>query len=110
MDIAHTPIPGGLVLHLAGRLDSDSAPRLEPQVLAALPAGGVMVFDMARLRYCSSAGLRLLLVTIRQAQAQRTRLGLAAVPGTVAEVLESTGVDKLVPSFPSPEAAAKALG
>ncbi len=110
MEITHSPIPGGVVLHLAGRLDQDSAPALEPRVLAALPENGVLVLDLAKLRYCSSAGLRVLLVAVKQAATNRARFGLAAVQPAVAEVLESTGVDKVVPSFASAAQAAAALG
>ncbi len=110
MEITQSPIPGGVVLHLAGRLDQVSAPVLEPQVMAALPENGVLVLDLAKLRYCSSAGLRVLLVAVKQAAAKRARFGLAAVQPAVAEMLESTGVDKVVPSFPSAAQAAAALG
>ena len=110
MEVTHSPIPGGVVLHLAGRLDQVSAPVVEPQVMAALPEGGVLVLDLSRLRYCSSAGLRVLLVAVKQAAANRTRFGLAAVQPAVAEMLESTGVDKVVPSFPNAREAAAALG
>ena len=110
MEITQSPIPGGVVLHLSGRLDQASAPVVEPRVMAELPEGGVLVLDLARLRYCSSAGLRVLLVAVKQAAANRTRFGLAGVQPAVAEVLESTGVDRLLPSFPSAAQAAAALG
>ena len=110
MEVTHSPIPGGVVLHLAGRLDQVSAPVVEPQVMAALPQNGLLVLDLARLRYCSSAGLRVLLVAVKEAAARQARLGLAGVQPAVAEMLESTGVDKVVPSFASAAQAAAALG
>ncbi len=110
MQITRSPIAGGVVLHLAGRLDSETSPAAEPEVLAALPPGGVLVLDLARLRYCSSPGLRLLLVTVKQAAERKTRLGLAGVQPAVAEVLECTGVDKVLPSFATVEAAQRGLG
>jgi anti-anti-sigma factor len=90
-------------------LDQVSAPVVEPQVMAALPENGILVLDLAKLRYCSSAGLRMLLVAVKQAAAQRARFGLAGVQPAVAEMLESTGVDKVVPSFPNAAQAAAAL-
>ncbi len=110
MEVTHSPVPGGVVLHLAGRLDQTSAPMVEPQVMAALPENGLLVLDLAKLRYCSSAGLRVLLVALKQAAAKRARFGLAGVQPAVAEMLESTGVNKVVPSFASAAQAAAALG
>jgi anti-anti-sigma factor len=57
-------------LHLKGRLDSNTAPELDKQldaVLAAAPRA--VVFDLAKLEYISSAGLRCIL-RVKKAMAQ----------------------------------------
>lgn len=50
---------GTITLRLSGSLDTATAPELERQ-LASFPPGSVksLVFDLAQLRFISSAGLR----------------------------------------------------
>ena len=51
--------PGAVTIHLTGSLDTATAPELEKQ-LAPVLAGPVkdLVFDLAQLKFISSAGLR----------------------------------------------------
>lgn len=54
--------PGTITVEIAGTLDSNTAPDLEAK-LAPILGGSVtdLVFDLAQLRFISSAGLRVLL-------------------------------------------------
>jgi sigma-B regulation protein RsbU (phosphoserine phosphatase) len=58
---AENRIPGRLVLHLQGRLDTMSYGEFDEAVQTLLPQvldGGTVVLDLASLDYISSAGLR----------------------------------------------------
>ena len=50
-----------LVLALEGRLDTMTAPQLEGALKEALPGVTALTFDLEKLEYISSAGLRVLL-------------------------------------------------
>jgi len=54
--------PGAITVEIAGTLDSNTAPDLEAK-LAPILGGSVtdLVFDLAQLRFISSAGLRVML-------------------------------------------------
>ncbi len=77
-----------LTVSPVGRLDTINAPELE----AALKYDGVaeLVFDLSRLDYISSAGLRVLMA----AQKQMMKLGSMTISGAkpmVKEVFDITG-------------------
>ena len=61
MDIKKTSRNGVLIFELEGRLDSESAPKLEEAVNESINDAGSVVFDLTKLEYLSSAGLRILL-------------------------------------------------
>ena len=50
-----------LKVELVGRLDTTTAPELESSLSGALDGVKTLVFDIAKLEYISSAGLRVLL-------------------------------------------------
>ncbi len=52
-----------LTIELEGRLDTTTAPQLEQELRTALDGVKELAFDMAKLEYISSAGLRVLLTT-----------------------------------------------
>ena len=77
-----------LTLHVAGRVDSKTAPELEQVVETALDGVTELVFDFAETLYISSAGLRVLLM----AQKRMNDQGEMKVIGSNADLLEIFGV------------------
>ena len=79
-----------LTLHIEGRLDTITSPELE-KVINELPSEiSVLILDLKKLTYVSSAGLRVLLVT----QKKMNHMGsmkLTGVCADVMDVLEMTG-------------------
>ena len=59
-----------LTLHIAGRIDTKTAPELEQTVRPALEHLTELVFDLAETSYISSAGLRVLLIAQKQMNKQ----------------------------------------
>jgi anti-anti-sigma factor len=81
-----------LVVHLAGRLDSSSAPELERLLLEQFTAGlKRLVFDFSALDYVSSAGLRVILLAGKKLRAAQGKLALVGLRDMVREVFEMSG-------------------
>ena len=79
-----------MTMHIAGRLDTVTAPELEKAVEAVDSEITHLTLDMREVTYVSSAGLRVLL----SAQKKMSKVGsmkLTGVCETVMDVLEMTG-------------------
>lgn len=92
MDITETRHAHATVLALAGRLDGLASPGLEKQIDAAQAAGAkVLVFDLAKLDYVSSAGLRVFLSAAKKFKVAGGRASFVALPAPVREVFDLSG-------------------
>ena len=84
-----------LKLSLEGRLDTTTAPQLETEVKESLDGIGSLVFDLEKLAYISSAGLRVLL----SAQKIMNKQGSMVVRNSseeVNEIFEVTGFSDIL--------------
>jgi anti-anti-sigma factor len=84
--------PGGLVLHVSGELDLDSAPTLEAAAtahLGTLPS--VLTLDLSRISFIDCAGLGALLRISVHASCSRTALRLGPLSPSVARLIALTG-------------------
>lgn len=98
MQITKSDTAGMTVATLDGRLDTATAPAAEAELMAMLAAPG-LVLDMTKVRYVSSAGLRLLLKMAKEAKGKGAKFALVALQPAVREVFEISGFDKIIPSF-----------
>lgn len=80
-----------LTLHVAGRFDTNTAPKLEEAISAIPPEVTALILDMKKIEYVSSAGLRVLLGTQKKMSRVGGTLRLTGVCDAVMEVLEMTG-------------------
>lgn len=90
MTIRQTKNENALTVALEGRLDTMTAPELEAALKDALEGVTELTFDLEKLEYISSAGLRVLL----SAQKTMNRQGSMKVlhPNEIiAEIFEVTG-------------------
>ncbi|MBK4719407.1 STAS domain-containing protein [Azospirillum sp. YIM DDC1] len=113
------------ILRPVGPIDSAAAPRFEARLIAALapatsdepgktPAG--LVLDLSAVTQLTPAGLRSLLLAVRQARPgagnaggrSGVRIVLAAVPGPIRGVLEEAGLAALLESHGDLDAAVRA--
>ncbi|MGW6501627.1 STAS domain-containing protein [Nonomuraea angiospora] len=89
------PRGGVTVISLDGRLDSETAPQVQQDLQALFPEDGpeksMVVLDLSRTLYMSSAGLRVLLLIYRQAQHGTVRLALTGLSPEVRAIMEATG-------------------
>ena len=84
-----------LTIALEGRLDTTTAPQLETELNASMSGVKALVFDMSKLAYISSAGLRVLL----KAQKTMNKQGSMTIRNAGAEILEIfavTGFDEIL--------------
>ena len=78
-------------IHLNGRLDTNTAPELE-KMLDTLPeAVAALHFDFEKLRYISSAGLRVLLASQKKMNAVGGKMVIHRPNEIIMEVFDATG-------------------
>ena len=95
MTIEKTKNGSALTIALSGRLDTMTAPNLEAELGEALEGVEELMFDLEKLEYISSAGLRVLL----SAQKTMNRQGSMKVlhPNEIIrEIFEVTGFSDIL--------------
>ena len=83
------------VIEVVGRLDTITAPALNKTICESTGGTNSLVFDLKRLEYISSAGLRVLL----GAQKKMQKIGSMKIKGVcedVMEVFELTGFSDIL--------------
>lgn len=81
-----------LVVDIIGRLDTNTAPELEPKVEKFFDQDiETLTFDFSNLEYVSSAGLRVILGTSKMANSGGINFKIRNVNDEVMEVFEITG-------------------
>ncbi len=95
------------IVSIAGSVDSLTAADLSAALRKELGDGRVrVVADLAGVEYTSSAGLRALLETVKEARRLGGDLRLAAVRPEVFRVLELSGFTNILKIYPDVAAAA----
>jgi anti-anti-sigma factor len=101
--------PHVFVCAVAGEIDARTAPEVPEVALPELKDGRSVVLDLSGVGYTSSAGLRMLLLLHRHAEASHTRLVLAGLPDAVSEVMSATGFLDAFEQAPDVDAAVELL-
>ena len=81
---------GKLTLTITGRLDTSTAPKLEEELKASYDGVTELVFDLAKLEYISSAGLRVLL-SAQKTMNKQGSMEVMNVGEEIMEIFEITG-------------------
>ena len=90
-----------IILQISGRLDGRTAIEFSNSVADALrQAPERLVLDLASVDYISSAGLRILIQTAKDAPTTNTHFALCALCANVTDVLEISGLTKLLSIYP----------
>lgn len=91
-----------LVVIPNGRLDSNTAPGFERELNGYVARGEKrVVLDMTQLDYISSAGLRVVLMLVKQLKAQNGRALLCGMKPAIKEVFDISGFSKILQIVPS---------
>ena len=86
-----------LVLSPVGRLDAETAPGLQDQIVGHIADGETtMLLDLSDLTYVSSAGLRAILIAAKKLQELDGRFALCGLSDPVAEVFSVSGFDAIL--------------
>ena len=95
MNIQKTLGGAALTVALEGRLDTTTAPKLEEKLLGSVDGITRLVFDVEKLEYISSAGLRVLLA-MQKLMNQQGEMVLQNVNEAVMKVFEVTGFSDIL--------------
>lgn len=97
---------GYIIAALSGRLDGVLAPAVREQLLRLLrPAASHLVLDLALVSDIDAAGLAVLVGTERRARLLGGSLRLAAAKPAISMAVHAAGLDWLLGSFPTVQAA-----
>ena len=90
MKIVKNQNGGNLAIAVEGRLDTTTSPQLENELRTALDGIAKLVFDLEKLDYISSAGLRVLLST-QKIMSRQGEMEICNVKPEIMEIFEVTG-------------------
>ena len=101
MEASFEQIDSFLVIAVAGRLDTVSAPRFDEKLVPVLaePRPDILL-DVSQISYISSAGLRSILQLVKHADENGGRVGLFSVPPQIMDVLEISGFPSRLDIYP----------
>ncbi|MBP1928858.1 anti-anti-sigma factor [Methanolinea mesophila] len=98
------------VVKVEGRIDASSAPGMEAAINAPLERGvKKIVVDLSGVEYMSSAGLRVLLASLKKVRSLGGEMRLAGMQPFVKEVFDMTGFSRLFSVSATVEEAVKSL-
>jgi anti-sigma B factor antagonist len=87
-------------------IDITNADGLRTALLEAASLGpGTFVVDMSRTQFCDTAGLHAVVAAHKRARAEGGQLLLVTRGAAVDRILSITGLDRVIPNFPSLEEA-----
>jgi anti-sigma B factor antagonist len=103
IELTLTATPGpAAVATVTGEIDQHTAPGLRTRALELIDQGHHhLILDLSGVGFCDSAGLSAMIGIWHGAQDAGGSLTLAAVPDRLMRMLILTGVDSLVPHYPS---------
>lgn len=98
------------IYRLDGQLDSTSSVEFEQKLLQAMSSGSKhMVLSLKDLHYISSAGIRVILKSIKAVRRIGGSITLCCLQDYVKEVFETSGMGALLPIFATMEDALDAV-
>ena len=95
MTINKTLKDTAMTLALEGRLDTTTAPELEKELKDSLDGVTDLTFDLEKLEYISSAGLRVLL-SAQKTMNKQGAMKLVHVGEVIMEIFEVTGFSDIL--------------
>ncbi len=95
MTIEKTGNGGELLISLEGRLDTMTAPLLEAELKRSIDGVTELTFDLEKLEYISSAGLRVLLMA-QKVMNRQGEMAVRNVKETIMEIFEVTGFTEIL--------------
>ena len=94
MEISASKAGAIVVLEVSGDIDGKTAPAFQEQVLAQIAPEARILLDLGKVGFMSSAGLRVMLLTYREATGKKARLVLSGLNDGVRTSMSATGFIK----------------
>lgn len=91
MEITKTQTDELTTVTIKGRVDTNTAPELEKELVGLFESAPKLVLDLADVDYVSSAGLRVVLMAYKSLSARGKQLLITHVNDDVMEVFDMTG-------------------
>lgn len=96
MEITKVSTEEKLIVQLEGRLDTNTAPKLQAELLPLIESNRKVEMDFKEMVYVSSAGLRVLLMGEKTAKSKGTQLFFTNVSDEIMEVFDMTGFSNVL--------------
>ena len=109
LELSDKRVDSATILTVTGRLDMTTSDAFTERLLALVAGRLPLVIDFSGVNYISSAGLRALMLASKQARNAGNRLAIAALQPVVLEIFQISRFDKLVPCYPTVDAALAAV-
>jgi len=91
MTIKKTANGAAMTIALEGRLDTNTSPELEKELNKVLGDVNDLTFDLAELKYVSSAGLRVLLMAQKAMNAKKGKMLIKNSNADLMDIFDVTG-------------------
>jgi anti-anti-sigma factor len=105
MKIVRQEKDGVICLQIEGRLDAESAQEAETTVRDVLKQGSRrMLFDLSQMEYISSAGLRVILMAVKELRNKQGKVVLCGLTPYVKEIFDVSNFSSIIPITDSVEA------
>jgi anti-sigma B factor antagonist len=98
-----------IILHLAGEVDLLTAPLVSSTLKTLAQNGHSVIVDLSRLQYMDSSGFKAILDATPLFLERALRFLLSEPPDGIRKVMDILEFDKIVPVFPSADAAKESI-
>lgn len=110
-DIVQRKVGGVLIIEVAGHLNSTTSPDFQSIILGEIAGGASRILiDCAQLVYISSAGLRALMLAVRELKPIGGVLGLTSLQEHLVKSLKVSGILNMFEIFDDTDGALAKLG
>lgn len=100
-----------LIASVEGRVDGSNARKFHTTLEESISRDDDrVVLDLEKLRYLSSAGLRVILMTAKMLQGRKAKFAVCGLSASIKEVFEISGFDKIISVYDSRSEAVIAVG
>jgi len=90
------------VVSITDYLDATTSEEATAYLSAEIDGGHAsLVLDLSRVTYLSSAGLRVILASVREARSNGGDVRLAVAQGNVRRVIDLAGLEQIIKIFPT---------
>jgi anti-sigma B factor antagonist len=109
MELSANPVENGVVISIKGELDAVTGPELTNFFKEQMAEQKNLIANFSKVNYISSAGLRVLLATVKETRRMGGDLRLANVQENVNKVLKISGFISILKIFPDTNSAIKSF-